>query len=149
MRNLHLSLQLGKEEEAAAFIASKAIIEFRDVMSESLAFVKSIFEEDMKRQRHSRSSSQTASFSQVKFKKKTEEASDLQDFFGKYPKCISSPQLISSVTPHHHSPALAVLLNIVSRRFLTVLQKQIYLAQIFAHRNIVSLHSLLSLLMLC
>jgi hypothetical protein len=97
-------------------------------MSESLAFVRKLFESD-----------KTLLRAQSK-KRPThvvrEENGFVQEYSG-YPYSVTAPQLISSASPHPHSQALVVLLNVVFCRFLEILRKQIYLANIFAHRDTV------------
>lgn len=106
-------------------------------MSESLSYVRNIFEEDLKGSyHHKRSGSVLTEQKKVEHNRNEEKNSNLY-YYDKYPKIIPSPHLISSITPHHHSPALPVLLNIILRRFLDVLRKQIYLSQIFIHKSMV------------
>jgi hypothetical protein len=91
-------------------------------MSESLAYVKEVFEEDLH------------FFVSKKSDTKNQTQSN-SDTILRYPKRVPSPENISSYSPHLFCPALVVLLNVIACRFLLILRKQIYLAQVLDRRS--------------
>ena len=125
-RSIDAGYQLGKEEEAATTMANRGMVEFRETMSDSLAFVREIFEEEHTYQTNSLEQS-TANLSMNRGDGKLAEQT--------FPKSIPYPESICSPSMHFFSPALVVLLNVIACRFLSVLKKQVYLSQVVSRRT--------------
>ena len=120
------------------------MVEYREIMNESLSFVQNLFQEDKR--------SDIKKIYTKKYQPKNIEHEEygihdivfpfFNSIFTGFPSSIQSPDHFCSYSPFPFSQPLAILLNVIFNRFFEILSKQIHFASILNHRSQVCISSL-------